>query len=69
MSGEIIRHATVFGHEYSWAILKDNHPDDYLFTEDPTFEGPSQNDIAITKEEFESVWLKAEGPVEPAEGS
>jgi len=62
LDGEITRHMSVFGDSYSWAILRDNFPPDYLFTEDPTFGDPISGDEQISKEEFDFVWEKAGGP-------
>ncbi|QQP98179.1 hypothetical protein [Lysobacter enzymogenes] len=63
LDGEIVRHASVFGSGYSWARLKNSYPPDYLFTCDPSFDGPMNGDESISEEEFELIWRKAGGPL------
>lgn len=40
----IVRHATILGDAYSWATLEDNSLAEYLFTEEPSFDGPTSDE-------------------------
>lgn len=65
---EIVRHATVVEKNYRWADWQGSSHPDYMFTEAPDFDGPGEDEVPITKEEFESIWLAAGGPKEFREG-
>ena len=65
---EIVRHATVIGGTYRWADWQGSSHADYMFTEAPDFDEPSEEEKAITKEEFQSIWIEAGGPKEFREG-
>ena len=65
---EIVRHVTVIGNKHRWADWQGSSHGDYTFTEAYEFDAPTEEETAITKEEFYSVWLEAGGPKEFRKG-
>lgn len=65
---EIVRHVTVIGDKYRWADWQGMSHEDYMFTEAHEFDSPTEEEIPITKEEFDSVWSMAGGPEEFRQG-